>query len=125
MDYVDKKNVTLADLIVMERKLIKELNIAFKFSFFYDDAVEITIMKGDAKEIITVNRLFKNMDQAYSELKMYIESAYNNIIEYHDNALLAMFYKEYDPEDRSSNPIMIYEDGTIMQAVYVDMYGRF
>lgn len=124
MDYVKRKNVTMIDLICLEKKLKEELNINFKFTHFYEETAEILVKKGDAGKLITVNRLFQSIEQAYSEIKNYVESVYDHMVEYHNNALLAMYYKEYDPEDRSTAPIMIFENGNIMQAVYVDMYGR-
>lgn len=124
MDYVKRKKVTMIDLLDLEKKLKEELNINFKFTYFYEETAEILVKKGDAVKLIIVNRLFQNIEQAYSEIKNYVESVYDHMIEFHDNGLLAMYYKEYDPEDRSSTPIMICENGNIMQAVYVDMYGR-
>ena len=124
MDYVKRKKVTMIDLLDLEKKLKEELNINFKFTYFYEETAEILVKKGDAGKLITVNRLFQSIEQAYSEIKNYVESVYDHMIEFHDNGLLAMYYEEYDPEDRSTTPIMIFENGNVMQAVYVDMYGR-
>lgn len=124
MDYVKRKKVTMIDLLDLEKKLKEELNINFKFTYFYEETAEILVKKGDAGKLITVNRLFQSIEQAYSEIKNYVESVYEHMIEFHDNGLLAMYYEEYDPEDRSTTPIMIFENGNVMQAVYVDMYGR-
>ena len=124
MDYVKRKKVTMIDLLDLEKKLKKELNINFKFTYFYEETAEILVKKGDAGKLITVNRLFQNIEQAYSEIKNYVESVYDHMIEFHDNGLLAMYYEKYDPEKSNNDYLMICEDGTIMQAVYVDMYGR-
>ena len=124
MDYVKRKKVTMVDLLDLEKKLKKELNINFKFTYFYEETAEILVKKGDAGKLITVNRLFQNIEQAYSEIKNYVESVYDHMIEFHDNGLLAVYYEKYDPEDISNDPIIIFKDAKIMKAVYVDMYGR-
>lgn len=88
MDYVKRKNVTNVDLFIMEYRLKEELNIRFKFTKYNDDTLEITIKKGDNIQVISINRWFKNQEQAYSEIKNCIESAYSNMICFYNGCLV-------------------------------------
>ncbi len=80
MDYVKRKNVTNVDLYIMECRLKDELDIRFKFTHYYDDTLEITIKKGDNTKVIEINRWFQSKEQAYSEIKNCIKSAYSNML---------------------------------------------